>query len=101
MEDIILYNKKTHSLNTNNGILNEANLKFAKQTLLFDTIREHIELVKTKQHYPQNNISDVDMEIDCVVMSRKRYEKLIKIEDSINRSENSTERKLMFPKLNV
>lgn len=101
MKDIILYNTKTHSLNTNNGILNEDNLKFAKQTLLFDTIREHIELVKTKQHYPQNDISDVDMEIDCVVMSRKRYEKLIKIEDSINRSENSTERKLMFPKLNV
>ena len=81
MEDIILYNTKTHSLNTNNGILNEANLKFAKQTLLFDTIREHVELVKTKQHYPQNDISDVDMEIDCVVMSRKRYNKLINFEN--------------------
>lgn len=101
MEDIILYNTKAHSLNTNNGILNEDNLKFAKQTLLFDTIREHVELIKTKQHYPHNDISDVEMEIDCVVMSRKRYEKLIKIEDSINRSENSIERKLMFPKLNV
>lgn len=77
MEDIILYNKKTHSLNTNNGILNESNLKFAKQTLLFDTIREHVELVKTKQHYPNNDISDVDMEIDCVVINRKRYDKLV------------------------
>jgi len=81
MEDIILYNKKTHSLNTNNGILNEANLKFAKQTLLFDTIREHIDLVKTKQGYPNNDISDVDMEIDCVVMSRKRYNKLVNFEN--------------------
>lgn len=81
MEDIILYNTKTHSLNTNNGILNEANLKFAKQTLLFDTIREYVELVKTKQHYPQNDISDVDMEIDCVVMSRKRYNKLVNFEN--------------------
>ena len=81
MEDIILYNTKTHSLNTNNGILNEDNLKFAKQTLLFDTIREHIELVKTKQHYPQNDISDVDMTIDCVIMSRKRYNKLVNFEN--------------------
>lgn len=81
MEDIILYNTKTHSLNTNNGILNEDNLKFAKQTLLFDTIREHVELVKTKQGYPHNDISDVDMEINCVVMSRKRYNKLINFEN--------------------
>lgn len=81
MEDIILYNTKTHSLNTNNGILNEANLKFAKQTLLFDAVREHIKLVKTKQHYPHNDISDVDMTIDCVIISKKRYNKLINFEN--------------------
>lgn len=93
MEDIILYNTKTHSLNTNNGILNEDNLKFAKQTLLFDTLREHTELVKTKQHYPHNDISDVDMTINCVVMSREKYDVLI-------RSKQSYEdfRKLMFNK---
>ena len=93
MEDIILYNTKTHSLNANNGILNEDNLKFAKQTLLFDTIREHIELVKTKQHYPQNDISDVDMKIDCVVMSRKKYEDLIQVKQA---TENFREK--MFTK---
>jgi hypothetical protein len=81
MEDIILYKKSVHSLNTNNGILNEANLKFAKQTLLFDTVRELTDLVETKQGYPQNDISDVNMEIDCVIMSRKRYNKLINFEN--------------------
>ena len=99
MEDIILYKKQTHSLNTLNGILNEDNLQFAKRTMLFDCIREHTDLVKTKQGYPENDISDVEMEIDCVVMSRKRYEKLIEIKNAINKSENSIERKLMFPKL--
>ena len=97
MEDIILYNTKTHSLNTNNGILNEDNLKFAKQTLLFDTIREHVELVKTKQGYPNNDISDVEMTIDCVVISRKRYNKLVNFENKglfVDKKEV-----LKFPKL--
>ena len=102
MEDIILYNTKTHSLNTNNGILNEDNLKFAKQTLLFDTLREHIELVKTKQHYPHNDISDVEMEIDCVVMSKKKYNDLIQLKQATEsfREKMFTKKEVLkFPKL--
>ena len=75
MEDIILYKKQTHAINLNNsGTMNQQNLDFAKRTMLFDCIREHTDLVKTKQGYPNNDISDVEMEIDCVVMSRRRYE---------------------------
>jgi len=76
MEDIFLYKTKTHSLNTLNGILNEDNLQFAKRTLLMDAIREHTDLVKTKQHYPHNDIADVDLTLDVVIMSRKQYDKL-------------------------
>ena len=96
MEDIILYKKQTHSLNTLNGILNEDNLQFAKRTMLFDCIREHTDLVKTKQGYPNNDISDVEMEIDCVVMSRRRYELLTKFDGY---SKTKTEEYLKFPKL--
>lgn len=84
MEDIILYKKQTHAINLNNsGTMNEQNLEFTKRTMLFDTIREHTELVRTKQGYPQNDISDVEMTLDCVIMSRKKYEKIIEIIKSI------------------
>ena len=99
MEDIILYKKQTHAINLNNsGTMNQQNLDFAKRTMLFDVIREHTDLVKTKQGYPQGDISDVEMEIDCVIISRKRYEKLLNNPTVIN---NTTiiEKHLKFPKL--
>ena len=97
MEDIILYKKQTHAINLNNsGTMNQQNLDFAKRTMLFDVIREHTDLVKTKQGYPNNDISDVEMEIDCVVMSRRRYELLTKFDGY---SKTKTEEYLKFPKL--
>lgn len=105
MEDIILYKKQTHAINLNNsGTMNQQNLDFAKRTMLFDVIREHTDLVKTKQGYPNNDISDVEMEIDCVVMSRKRYDKIIKILNIVdnydeNNEENLIKKYINFPKL--
>ena len=97
MEDIILYKKQTHAINLNNsGTMNQQNLDFAKRTMLFDCIREHTELVKTKQGYPNNDISDVEMEIDCVIMSRKRYDLLTKFHKSFKEEK---EKYLKFPKL--
>ena len=85
MEDIILYKKQTHAINLNNsGTMNQQNLDFAKRTMLFDVIREHTDLVKTKQGYPNNDISDVEMTIDCVVMSRKKYNKYLEYLKTLN-----------------
>lgn len=101
MEDIILYKKQTHAINLNNsGTMNQQNLDFTKRTMLFDVIREHTDLVKTKQGYPNNDISDVEMEIDCVIMSRSKYDKLIKLKNALNNmSKNSKKEVLKFPKL--
>jgi hypothetical protein len=102
MEDINLYKKNTHSLNTLNGVLNEDNLQFAKRTMLFDAIREHTELVRTSQKYPNNDISDVDMEVDCVIMSRHRYNKMLKILSNLPEERQDTIKKyLNFPKLEL
>jgi hypothetical protein len=110
MEDIILYKKQRHSINLNNsGTMNQQNLDFAKRTLLFDVIREHAHLVKTIQHYPQGDISDVDMEIDCVIMSRKRYNNFLLIEETLEqalnftaaKNENSIKKYINFPKLKL
>ena len=103
MEDIILYKKQTHAINLNNsGTMNQQNLDFAKRTMLFDVIREHTDLVKTKQGYPNNDISDVEMEIDCVIMSRKKYNDLIQLKqatESFREKMFTKNEVLKFPKL--
>jgi len=103
MEDIILYKKQTHAINLNNsGTMNQQNLDFTKRTMLFDVIREHTDLVKTKQGYPNNDISDVEMEIDCVIMSKKKYEDLIQLKqstESFREKMFSKKEYLKFPKL--
>ena len=103
MEDIILYKKQTHAINLNNsGTMNQQNLDFTKRTMLFDCIREHTDLVKTKQGYPNNDISDVEMEIDCVVMSRKKYNDLIQLKQATEsfREKMFTKKEVLkFPKL--
>ncbi len=98
-KDIRIYSKKTHSLNTLNGILNEKNLEFAKQTMLFDAMREHTSLIKTKQHYPHNDISDVEMELDIVIIPTKVYTKILKLVEGIKEERQTVDEYLKFPKL--
>ncbi len=98
-KDIRVYSKKTHSLNTLNGILNEKNLEFAKQTMLFDAMREHTSLIKTKQHYPHNDISDVEMELDIVIIPTKVYTKILKLVEDIKEERQTVDEYLKFPKL--
>ena len=78
--EIHIFKKITHPLNINNsGTLNNTNLQFAKRTLLFDALRNYSdELVKHLQHYPQGDISDVDLMLDFVIMSTKQYQELVK-----------------------
>ena len=81
MEDIIIYDKRIHSINLNNsGTMNQDNLDFAKRTMLFDLFRDKIDLIKSKQGYPNNDISEVELTIDCVVVNRKRYKTLVELE---------------------
>jgi|694.fasta_scaffold133414_2 hypothetical protein len=101
MGDIFLYNEAEHYVNTLNGVLNQGNLEFAKKTLLFDTVRPHTEVVSAKQHYPENDLSKVELKIDVVLMDRERYDRLIKLEKALNSQYNNSTKKeyLNFPKL--
>lgn len=101
MEDIFIYNKKTHSINLNNsGTMNQNNLDFAKRTMLFDLFRDQTGLIKSKQSYPNNDISEVELTIDCVVVNRKRYNKLVKLENiEVKDVIDVNQEYLKFPKL--
>lgn len=101
MQDIKIYNITTHSLNTLNGVLNEENLEFAKRTFLFNSLRPHVSIVKSRQEYPFNDISDVSMVIDVAIVSRKRYNELLDYERTIKKLEKVGNENINFPKLNV
>jgi len=99
-EDRHIYAESKHSINTLNGILNDANLEFAKKSFLNSVMKEQLDLVKTKQHYPHNDISEVDMTIDFVIMSGDTYRKMIKVIESLPQErEESIKKYINFPKL--
>jgi hypothetical protein len=56
--------------------LNEGHLQFEKNTLLFDSIRNHEELIKVKKEYPKNDIQDIELDLDLVVMTRDQFDKI-------------------------
>lgn len=102
MGDIFLYKEAEHYINTLNGILNEDNVEFAKRTLLFDVVRPHTEAVSVKQHYPENDLSKIELKIDAVLMDRKDYDRLKNIEKIYQDQFESVPKKyLKFPKLKV
>lgn len=77
LEDVYsVSNYKEHHINTNNnGILNRENVIKQKTKLLKESI-EYLtdDLVTDIQHYPENDISKVELDIDFVVMKRKEFE---------------------------
>lgn len=103
-KDIRIYGEQKHSLNINNsGTLNQQNLQFAKKTMLFDLLREHAdELIKSKQYYPENDISDVELKADFVIMGTEVYRKIIKLIEGLpDERREKAEKYLNFPKLKV
>lgn len=79
-KDIIINNKAVRVMRTKNGIPDEMNLKFCKETFFHDSLRKHYNLVGISQSYPIDDCSDVTMTLDIVIMSKARYDKLIELE---------------------
>lgn len=70
-----IYSKKTITQHLYNDGKNEDNLKFEKQTMLFDAIRNNTDLIKTDKKYPENDLQDIELELDVVVMTKKDFNK--------------------------
>lgn len=70
-----VYDRKEHNISTNNGILNNTNIRKEKVSLVKNAV-EYLaeEVVSSVQHYPVNDISQVDLELDVVVLKRKDFE---------------------------
>lgn len=70
-----IYSKKTITQHLYNEGKNEDNLKFEKQTMLFDAIRNNIDLIKTNKQYPQNDLQDIELELDVIVITKEEFNK--------------------------
>lgn len=70
-----IYSKKTITQHLYNDGKNEDNLKFEKQTMLFDAVRNNTDLIKTDKKYPVNDLQDIDLELDVIVMTKEDFNK--------------------------
>lgn len=87
MTDTIINTKFTQTFSTANGVVSEDALQFAKQTLLFNAVRNLTHLVKHRSDYPNNTTTDVDFKFEAVLVDTKRYNKLLELEQSLTQSE--------------
>jgi hypothetical protein len=79
-KDIIINNKSLHLIPTKNGIPNEMNLKFCKETFFHDSLRNHYDLVGVSQNYPIDERSEIILTLDIAIISKARYDRLIELE---------------------
>lgn len=80
------FNNKVVSINTNNGILNNNFLERQKSIFLRETLEYHKDsLIKVRQEYPNNDISDVKLTSEFFIIPRSEY---LKLKQLINKESN-------------
>jgi hypothetical protein len=87
MTDTIINTKFTQTFSTTNGVVSEDALKFAKQTLLFNAVRNLTSLVQHRSDYPTKTTTDVDFKFEAVLVDKKRYDTLLKLEQLLSKPE--------------
>ena len=79
------FNNKTISINTNNGVLNDNFLERQKSLFLKETLEYHKDnIIKVKQDYPIDDISDVTLISEFFILPRKEY---LQLKELINNGE--------------
>lgn len=66
---------------TNNGLVHEETIRDLKQDLLFDALEQFHYLVEIKKSYPTNNETELQLDLDIILMSRARFMELKDIEN--------------------
>lgn len=81
IEDEILpvFNSYETYIDTNNGILNDELIQREKNRFFIDSIKYiRDQVVNVKQHYPEDNLSKVEIETEFYVISKESFENLKK-----------------------
>lgn len=71
--EIEIHSHTKEEMHTKNGRVGESALKFAKENLLYSALRSYSYLVEDKKSYPVDGKSQVDLDLDIVILSRARF----------------------------
>ncbi len=71
-----LFGQKTISQHIYNDGNNSNNLKQEKALMLKELIKDHINLVDTKKHYPIDDIQDIDLGVDLIVIDKETFDNI-------------------------
>jgi hypothetical protein len=77
MKDLRIQGETVLDMPTKNGVLNEENVSFVQRTVLFDALRSNKDLVKYKQGYPLDEMSNVSFKVEFMILSMDRYKELL------------------------
>lgn len=77
MKDTIVRGEYQTELPTKNGIADQSNINFIKQTVLFNAVRDKTNIVKAVASYPKDDKSLVRFSTEFVIMDLERYNKLV------------------------
>lgn len=83
MKDLKIKNSFIQTFSTTNGVVDEDRLTFAKQTLIFDSLRDKTETVSHRSDYPGNTSTNIEFKIDVVLVDAYRYSQLLKLESTL------------------
>jgi hypothetical protein len=78
-EVVYVYADEQEYIDTNNGLLNKDYLRRRKE-IFFKKNTLHLidDIVQTKQHFPVNDVSSVDMKMDAVVIKKSDLDRILK-----------------------
>lgn len=70
---------KDYRIPTNNGVISKEDMHTYKKKVMSEATEYLVDsLVKNTQEYPENESSLVSFKLNCVVLTREDYNKLIK-----------------------
>lgn len=84
MNSVQVYKGRTVSQHLYNEGLNKDSLEKEKQHLLSILLRDQDNLINVTEHYPENDIQDIDLEIDLVIIKREELDKIFDIKEFYN-----------------
>lgn len=79
--EIEIHSHSKEIMKTRNGVVSEMTLQFAKENLLLSAVRQYHHIVDSYQHYPEDDQSEVELDLNIVILSKQRYDEMRKHED--------------------
>lgn len=73
---ILIEGTKKISQHIYNEGLNKDNLENEKKRFLKELVKDFTELINIKEHYPEDDIQDIDLYADFIIINRKDLEKI-------------------------